>query len=52
MAGLPRAIQIVSDTSTESVRRARLRAEMHASKLGEPISSSNSHRKRRFSGMP
>ncbi len=51
-AGLPRAIQIVSETMIESVASLSLANVMPFAKLGEPISSSNSHRKRTFTGTP
>ena len=51
-AGLPRAIQMVSETRTESVARASAAEEIPFSKLGEPISSSNSQSTRRLIGRP
>ena len=51
-AGLPRAIQIVSETMIESVASLSFAAAMPFAKLGEPISSSNSQRTRMFTGTP
>ncbi len=51
-AGLPRAIQIVSETMTESVARAPRAPPRPFAKLGEPISSSNSQRNLTFTGTP
>ncbi len=49
---MPRAIQIVSETMIESVASLSRAPAMPFAKLGEPISSSNSHRKRTFTGTP
>ena len=50
LAGRFRETQTVSETTTESVFRLGAAFEMIFSKFGEPISSSNSQRKRMLTG--